>query len=283
VTSRALATINVFGRDRAGVVAKVTGFLFQSGGNIEELVEQVSRREFHMNVAASWAPGRLDRDAVARGLAALARDLGMEITARFVSPRGRPRMAIFVSRETHCLDALLKAVQRGRLRADPVLLVSNHRGMASEARRWRLPFLHASWRNREASEARVLRRLANAETDLIVLARFMRILSPSFAWRYRNRIINVHPSLLPAFRGSQAYRQAYDFGVKVVGATAHFVTPDLDGGPIICQEAMALKPHEPLESIMRRGRAVEARVLLKAVRLHLAHRLDVHWGKVALV
>ena len=136
---------------------------------------------------------------------------------------------------------------------------------------------------RDVSERQVLRVLAQHEVDLIVLARFMRIVSPAFAWRYRNRIINIHPSLLPAFRGASAYRQAYDYGVKVVGVTAHFATPDLDGGPIICQDALKLRPNEPLASIIERGRMLEARTLLKAVKLHLAHRLDVYWGKVAHV
>lgn len=278
---RELATINVFGRDRSGVVAGITSYLFGHGGNIEELVEQVNRREFHMTLGASWPKGTLDRNAMTSGLRQLGARLGMDITIRFVSPRARQRMAIFVSRELHCLRALMGAVRSGGLRAQPVILVSNHRDMAREARRYHLPFLLADWRDRAASERRVFAALDRHEADVVVLARFMKIVSPSFAWRYRNRTINIHPSLLPAFPGASAYRQAYDHGVKVIGVTAHFVTPDLDGGPIICQDALRLKPNEPLPSIIARGQRLEAQVLLKAVKLHLAHRLDVHWGRVA--
>lgn len=280
---RAHATINVFGKDRSGAVARITGELFRAGANIEELVEQVTRHEFHMNLAASWPAATLDRSKVAAGLQAAGKALGMEVTVRFTEPRSRPRMAIFVTKELHCLEALMKGVRQGTVKADPVLLVSNHPEMRREAGRWKLPFFHSSWRVRDASERRVLGVLAKHEVDLIVLARFMRIVSPAFAWRYRNRIINIHPSLLPAFRGASAYRQAWDYGVKVVGVTAHFATPDLDGGPIICQDALKLKPNEPLPSIIARGRALEAKTLLKAVKLHLAHRLDVYWGKVAHV
>jgi len=278
---RELTTINVFGRDRSGVVAAITSYLFTHGGNIEELVEQVNRREFHMTLGASWPAGKLDRVAMTAGLRALGTKLGMEITIRFVAPRARQRMAIFVSRELHCLRSLMAAVRSGGLKAQPVILVSNHREMAREARRYHLPFLYTDWRDRSRSERRVFAALDRHETDVVVLGRFMKIVSPSFAWRYRNRTINIHPSLLPAFPGASAYRQAYDHGVKVIGVTAHFVTPDLDGGPIICQDALRLKPNEPLPSIIARGQRLEAHVLLKAVKLHLAHRLDVHWGRVA--
>lgn len=280
---REYATINVFGPDRTGVVARVTSFVFGLGGNIEELIEQVSRREFHMNLVVSWASGRLDRVALADGLRVLRRELGMDITARHVTPHVRPRMAILVSRETHCLDALMRACRTGRLKAEPVLLASNHREMAREARRWRLPFVFADFSDHAKSEARLMEALVEHEAGFTVLARFMRILSPRFAWRWRNRVINIHPSLLPAFPGAAAYRQAYDHGVKVVGVTAHFVTPDLDGGPIICQDALKLRANEDLPSIVARGRKLEAVVLLRAVRLFLANRLDVFWGRVKYV
>ncbi|MGH7318689.1 MAG: formyltransferase family protein, partial [Candidatus Rokuibacteriota bacterium] len=125
-----------------------------------------------------------------------------------------------------------------------------------------------------------LRLLDRYDVDLVVLARFMKILPPGVCWRYRNRIINVHPSLLPAFPGAQAYRQAWEKGVRVVGATAHFVTPDLDQGPIIAQRAFEVSPGEGVERIHARGRAVESRVLLEAIDLYLRKRLDVHWGRV---
>ena len=108
----------------------------------------------------------------------------------------------------------------------------------------------------------------------------MKILSPQFVWRYKNKIINIHPSLLPAFPGASAYRQAYEKGVKIIGVTAHFVTPDLDQGPIICQDALKVRPDESLSSIIRRGQSLESKTLIRAVQLYLSKQLDVHWGKV---
>jgi len=278
--AREHATVNVFGRDRKGVVAEVTSFIFRQGGNIEELVEQVSRNEFHMTLVASWEAGRLERPALTRSLKELGGRLGMDMRARFTAAHARPRMAILASRELHCLDALMRAARGGRLRAEPVLLGGNHRDLARHARRYKLPFVHADFRDRVRSEQRIMDALERAEADVVVLARFMKILSPRFAWRYRNRIINIHPSLLPAFPGAGAYRQAWEHGVKVVGVTSHFVTPELDGGPIICQAALPIRSGEGLDSIVRRGQALEAAVLLKAVKLFLANKLDVHWGRV---
>lgn len=280
---RELVTVNVFGHDRKGVVAGITSFVFQQGGNIEELVEQVTRQAFHMTLVASWPRDGHRREAIARGLLELGKRLRMEIGVRFQSVHGRPRMAVFVTKETHCLEALMRAIRARRVKAEPVLLVSNHREMAGEARRWRLPFLFQPWTSAEPSESRVLRELERHEVDFLVLARFMKILSPKFTWRWRNRVINIHPSLLPAFRGASAYRQAWEFGAKVVGVTAHFATPDLDGGPIICQDALRVRPGEALSSIVARGRRLEARTLLRAVKLHLANKLDVYWGRVKVV
>ncbi|MEK7764978.1 MAG: formyltetrahydrofolate deformylase [bacterium] len=276
-------TISVFGRDRKGVVAEATSFVFRAGGNIEELVEQVTRREFYMTLVASWAPGKLDRRTLDTGLSELGTRLKMEVRVRHHSPSARPRMALFMTKETHCADALLAAARSGALRAEPVLVAANHPELAAYARRWRVPFVHAPFRDHERGERALLRALDRSEADFAVLARFMKILSPRFTWRWRNRIINIHPSLLPAFPGAAAYRQAYDHGVKVVGVTAHFATPDLDGGPIICQDAVRLRPNEPLASIVARGRALEAKVLLRAVKLHVANRLDVYWGTVKVV
>lgn len=281
--TRALATVSIFGKDRSGVVAEATSFVFRAGGNIEELVEQVTRREFYMTLVASWAPGKLDRRALDSGLSDLGIRLNMDVRVRHHAPSARPRMAVFMTKETHCADALLRAARSGALKAEPAFIAANHPEMAAYARRWKLPFVHAPFAVHERGERILLEALDRHEADFAVLARFMKILSPRFTWRWRNRVINIHPSLLPAFPGASAYRQAYDHGVKVVGVTAHFATPDLDGGPIICQDALRLKPNEPLPSIIERGQALEARVLLRAVKLHVAKRLDVYWGTVKYV
>ncbi|MDP8915164.1 MAG: formyltetrahydrofolate deformylase, partial [Thermoproteota archaeon] len=130
------------------------------------------------------------------------------------------------------------------------------------------------------AESRILQLNEQYNIDLIVLARYMRILTPNFVWRYPNRIINIHPSLLPAFPGAYAYVQAYERGAKIVGCTAHFVTDELDQGPIICQDAFSVLPSDTLESIKEKGRELEAKSLVKAIKLYLEDKLEVYWGRV---
>jgi formyltetrahydrofolate deformylase len=143
-----------------------------------------------------------------------------------------------------------------------------------------LPFAHIPWNNRAPAESRVLRLLEEHQIDFVVLARFMKILSPNFVWRYKNKIINIHPSLLPSFPGPQAYRQAYENGVKIAGVTAHFVSMRLDEGPIIAQGSFRIRPGMALKELVARGQQLEAEVLVKAVKLFLGKRLDVYWGVV---
>ena len=277
------ATITVIGRDKTGVVARVTGYLFEQEANIEALEEQVTRGQFSMTLQASWKPGQLNRGTVRAGFDRLAKSLGMEIKLRFTEPDRRQRMAILVTRESHCLEALLASARAGRLKAQPALVLSNHRELGPMARRYGVPFLVIPWENRARAEARALRALDDGEIDFILLARFMKILSPNFVWRYKNKIINIHPSLLPSFPGPQAYRQAYEQGVKIIGVTSHFVTMRLDEGPIIAQGSFNVRPNWGLKEIVAAGQRLEAKVLLKAVQLYLAKRLDVYWGIVKQV
>ena len=275
-----LAVITVIGKDKTGVVARVTAFLFEQKANIEALEEQVTRGQFSMTVQASWRPSQCRPGPIRAGLERLARALGMEIRIRFTEPRRRQRLAILATREAHCLEGLLRAVKTGRLKADPALVVANRPDLAPVARAAGVPFVSVSWEDRAAAEGRVLRLLDEAEVDFLVLARFMKILSPTFVWRFKNKIINIHPSLLPSFPGPQAYRQAYEQGVKVAGVTAHFVTMRLDEGPIIAQGSFEVRPGWTLERIVAAGRSLETAVLIRAVRLYLARRLDVYWGVV---
>jgi len=276
-----LAIITVIGRDKTGVVARITGFLFEQRANIEGLEEQVTRGQFSMTLQASWKDRQLERGAVDRGLAQLARELDMEIKIRYTEPHRRQRMAIMVTREPHCFEKLLDAIRSGRLKkAEPALVLSNRRELESLARKAGLPFLVVPWGNRLRAEVKALRSLEQYEIDFVVLARFMKILSPNFVWRYKNKIINIHPSLLPSFPGPQAYRQAYEQGVKIIGVSSHFVTMNLDEGPIITQDCFAVRPQMTLREIVAAGQKLEASTLLKAVKLYLDKRLDVFWGVV---
>jgi len=270
------ATITVIGRDKTGVIARVTNFLFELHANIEALEEQVTRGQFSMTLQASWKKSELDGSSLRAGLEKLARQLGMEIKLRLTEPNRRQRFAIMVTKETHCFDALMAT----KLNADPALVIGNYANFAPLAKKHRLPFAHLNWHDRAKSENAALKLLEEQEIDFVVLARFMKILSPNFVWRHKNKIINIHPSLLPSFPGPQAYRQAYEQGVKIAGVTAHFVSMRLDEGPIIAQGAFPITPGMELKEIMARGQQLEAEVLVKAVKLYLGKQLDVYWGVV---
>lgn len=277
---RQFATITVIGRDKTGVIARVTAFLFKQMANIEALEEQVTRGQFSMTLQASWSNSDCRAATLRAGLDKLAQRLGMEIKIRFTEPGRRQRFALMVTREPHCFEALMASHRRGEIKADPVLVLGNRPDLAPPARRFKLPFVHIPWNDRTRAEARALRLLEEHEIDFVVLARFMKILSPNFVWRFKNKIINIHPSLLPSFPGPQAYRQAYESGVKIAGVTAHFVSMRLDEGPIIAQGSFQIRPGMTLKDIVTRGQQVEADVLVKAVRLYLGKHLDVYWGVV---
>lgn len=277
------ATITFIGPDRSGVVAAVTQALFRLRANIESLEEQVARGEFRMTLMASWKKSEFDRDKILKEMGGMAGALKMSLKVHFMTPGSVPRMAVLVTRESHVLETLIGAIRRKQLKASAVVVISNYTTLRPLAAKAGIPFVHIEYSDRAKAEARILDEMEKHQVDFIVLARFMKILSPGFVWRWKNKIINIHPSLLPAFPGASAYRQAYEKGVKVIGVTSHFVTPNLDEGPIIWQEAFKVKNGEPLPSIVSRGQACEAKCLLKAVRLFLQRKLDVHWGKVYAV
>jgi formyltetrahydrofolate deformylase len=272
-----VATVTLIGHDKAGVIARITQLLFQLGANIEAMEEQVTRGQFSMTLQASWTPAKFDHAAIQQRIRAAAQELKMEVKIHF-APVGPQRLAILVTKEPHVLEGLLAKAKKFNVK--PVVVIGNRPELGAIAKKAKLPFHHVSFTNRATAEEEVLALLEKHEVDFVVLARFMKILSPNFVWRWKNKIINIHPSLLPAFPGANAYRQAYERGVKVVGVTAHFVTPNLDEGPIIAQEVLRVKSNEPLVSIVKRGQALETKCVLSAVRAFLTKRLDVHWGRV---
>ncbi|HJO09572.1 MAG TPA: formyltetrahydrofolate deformylase [Verrucomicrobiota bacterium] len=274
------ATITVIGRDKTGVVAGVTNLLFETRANIEALEEQVTRGQFSMTIQASWKASLFDSKQLGQGLRELGCELGMEINWWFTDPKRAQRLALMVTREPHCLDAILQAVKTGKLKAEIVAVIGNHRDLKAKVEKAGLLFHHVSWTNRAKAEDKTLRILEKAQADFVVLARFMKILSPNFVWRFKNKIINIHPSLLPSFPGPQPYRQAYEHGVKIAGVTSHFVSMHLDEGPIIAQESFRIKPGMSLKEIVAAGQKLESKALVKAIRLYLTKQLDVHWGVV---
>jgi len=276
-----LSTITVIGRDKTGVIARITNFLFEQKANIEGLEEQVTRGQFSMTVQASWKDAEFNRRAIEAGLEQLARELEMEIKVRFTEPRRRQRMAVMVTREPYCFQKIIDAAKSGALKkTEPALVLSNRRDLEPLAKKAGWSFVLVPWEDRAKAEENVRQLLDEYEIDFVVLARFMKILSPNFVWRYKNKIINIHPSLLPSFPGPQAYRQAYERGVKIIGVSAHFVTMHLDEGPIIAQDSFHVRPEMSLKEIVAAGQKLEATTLLKAIRLYLDKRLDVYWGVV---
>jgi formyltetrahydrofolate deformylase len=274
-----LIEVTVVGPDRKGVVADITNFIFKSGGNIEKINQNVLRGLFGMQLEASFAE-KIGREQLDLGLNQLAKKLSMEIKVHYQEPNRLQNVAIFVSKEPQCLVRLLQAKKKGEISANISVIIASDSTLKSLADNVGIPFHAVVHRDQAEAENRILQLIEQYNIDLIVLARYMRILTPNFVWRYPNRIINIHPSLLPAFPGAYAYVQAYELGAKIIGCTAHFVTEDLDQGPIIHQESFKVSTSDTLDTIKKKGQELEAATLLEAVRLYLENKLEVYWGKV---
>lgn len=279
IDQRTIIEVTVIGNDRKGVVAEITNFVFAAGGNIENVKQNVVRGLFGMHLEASFQ--KVNRQQFDQGLLELSKKLQMEIKVHYEEPHRLRNIAILVSKEHDCLEKIMEAKNNGEIQCKISVIIGSENTLNYIARRFEIPFETVVYSdNPQESENKILRLIENYNVDLIVLARYMRILSPNFVWRYPNRIINIHPSLLPAFPGAYAYVQAYERGAKVVGCTAHFVTEDLDQGPIICQESFKVQPSDTLESIKKTGRALEATTLLEALKMYLQGMLEVYWGRV---
>ena len=276
---KTLIEVTVVGADRKGVVADITNFIFRNGGNIEKINQNVVRGLFGMQLEASFAE-EIARKQLDQGLKQLAKKLSMQIKIHYQEPSRLQNVAIFVSSEPHCLLRLLDAKKKSQIKANIAVIIGSDVTLKRIADDVGIPFQAVVHADQEEAENRILQLIEQYNIDLIVLARYMRILTPNFVWRYPNRIINIHPSLLPAFPGAYAYVQAYERGAKIIGCTAHFVTEDLDQGPIIHQESFKVSTNDTLATIKKKGQELEAVTLLEAVRLYLENKLDVYWGKV---
>ena len=203
----------------------------------------------------------------------------MEVNTHHES-NSEKNIAVFVTKEPHCLLYLIRAQMKKELKGRISVVIGTENTLSSIARKAKIPFVLINEKNQDKAENKIIQVCKKYDIDLIALARYMRILTPNFVWRYPNRIINIHPSLLPAFPGAMAYAQAYERGTKIIGVTSHYVTENLDQGPIIFQDSFDVKPEHTLESIKRSGQKLEAQVLLKAVKMHLSDKLEVRWRKV---
>jgi formyltetrahydrofolate deformylase len=276
---KTLIEVTVVGADRKGVVADITNFIFKNGGNIEKINQNVVRGLFGMQLEASFAE-EIAKKQLDQGLKQLAKKLSMEIKVHYQEPTRFQNVAIFVSKEPHCLVRLLDAKKKSQIKDNISVIIGSDATLKSIADDSGIPFHAVIQTDQAEAENRILQLIEQYNIDLIVLARYMRILTPNFVWRYPNKIINIHPSLLPAFPGAYAYVQAYERGARIIGCTAHFVTEDLDQGPIIHQESFKVSTYDTLDTIKKKGQELEATTLLEAVRLYLENKLEVYWGKV---
>ena len=277
-----LTEITVIGGDKTGLIARVTTLLFERGINIEDLDQAVRDGLFRMSMRVDTGEMTTERDELREALSELGRELGVEIQVRFPSDRQTRRIAVFVTKESHCLEALLDAQDSGNLNAEISAVIGNRGALREVAEAHDVPFYDVGDGKGSPDEDRMLDILAEHDVDLIVLARYMRILGPKIVFRYEDRIINIHPSLLPAFPGAAAYRQAKEEGVRIAGVTAHYVTTDLDQGPIIAQRAFDVPDDALIDEIKARGQPLEAEALLEAVDLHLDDAVSVHRGRTSL-
>jgi len=265
--------------DQPGVVHAVAEFVLAERGNIVHAEQHIDRESgvFFQRVEFD-APG-LTADGLAGRFAPVAERFGMTVKARMAADR--PRIAVLVSTQPHCLTDLLARWRSGELPADIAVVLSNHPEHAALAAFHGVPFRHlpVTPETRAAQEREVLTALAGEQVELVVLARYMQILGPAVLDAYRARVINIHHSFLPAFVGARPYHQAQERGVKLIGATAHYATADLDEGPIIAQDVTPVTHRDSVEDMVRKGRDLETVVLARAVRAHVEHRTLVYGNK----
>ncbi|MDG7050019.1 MAG: formyltetrahydrofolate deformylase [Nitrososphaerota archaeon] len=268
--------ITVVGKDREGVVASFTNLIFQKQGNIEKVNQNVIKGLFGMHLEASFSR-EFDVKKFDRELQDLGKQLAMEVSV-YHEINSDKNIAVFVTKEPHCLEALLAA--KSQLKGKISVIVGTEKTLESYAKKAGIPFVLVDEKEQQKAEDHLIEISKKYDIDLVVLARYMRIMTPNFVWRYPHRIINIHPSLLPAFPGAFAYAQAFERGTKIVGVTAHYVTEELDQGPIIFQDSFKVDSADTLETIKEKGQELEAQTLLKAVKMHLDGKLEVSWRKV---
>ena len=280
--TRGLTEITVVGDDETGLIAEFTSLLFERGINIEDLDQAVREGLFRMTMHVDTAEMVVTEDTLQADLDELGAELGVDVQVRFPADRETQSIAVLVTKESHCLEALFEAWANGDLGADIDVVIGNHDDLEPLARKYDVPFHDIGDEKGTPDEEQLLELLAEYDADLIALARYMRILSPDVVFRYESRIINVHPSLLPAFPGASAYMQAIEEGVRIAGVTGHYVTTDLDQGPIITQRAFNVPDDATEEELQRIGQPLEAEALIEAIKLHLSDEVTVHRGRTKL-
>lgn len=281
MSQNVLAIVSVLGKDQKGVVASFATYMAERGVNIQDIEQRVVRGFFVMDMLVDLKDLTSDLSELITGLLKLGKSIDMEVRVHLHSERRKKKMAWLVSKEPHCLQRLIEDHRAGKLRGEVAGVFSNHPDLrpVAEAAGFYFashpadkPAEHFTW---------LLRALEEKAVDLVVLARYMRILPGEVVSAFAHRIINIHPSLLPYFPGAAPYKQAYESGVRVHGCTAHFVTDQLDQGPVILQDVFHINVGaDSLEDVKDKGTDLEAQTLSNAVRLYLDEELVVVEGKV---
>jgi formyltetrahydrofolate deformylase len=268
-------------RDRVGLVSRISHFIFERGGNILDLDEHVDQEAGMFFIRVSWdmAGFSIAPDDLKDAFAPLAKEFGANWQIKFLQEPAN--VAIMVSKYDHCLNEILWRDKIEEFNIQIKLIISNHPNLEYVARQHNIPYycIPITKETKVAREKEEIELLKEHEIDTLILARYMQILSPTFVEAFPNKIINIHHSFLPAFVGGNPYKQAYERGVKIIGATSHYVTEDLDEGPIIEQDIMRVSHKDSLKDMVRKGRDLERLVLARALHNHFQHRVLVHGHK----
>ena len=270
--------------DRRGLVSRLSNFVFERGGNILDLDEHVDTDDKHFFVRIAWDIQNFSvpEFQIAEAFMPTAKEFNADWKINFTGTK--QRVAIFVSKFDHCLQEILWRHRLGEFNIEIPAIISNHPNLKPLAEHYNVPFyvFPVTAANKAESEKNELALLNELKIDTIVLARYMQVLSPEFVDEFPNRIINIHHSFLPAFIGSNPYKQAYERGVKIIGATSHYVTYELDEGPIIEQDIIRISHKDTVKDLARKGRDLERLILAKALLYHSEHRILVHGKKTVI-
>lgn len=273
------AIISMYCADQPGIVAKITEFLYQNNGNIIYLDQHVDHQEkvFFMRIAWELEKFVIPREKIAEYFGTLIATR-FSLTWNIFFTKKVPRMAIFVSKMSHCLFDMLARYQSGEWNVQIPFVISNHPDMEPLVKQFGIDFhlFPINEKNKEEQETKELELLKANNVDFIVLARYMQVISNNFISHYPNKIINIHHSFLPAFPGAKPYHSAHERGVKIIGATSHYVTADLDAGPIIEQDVVRISHTDTIKDLIRKGQDLEKIVLSRAVYAHLQRKTLVY-------
>jgi formyltetrahydrofolate deformylase len=280
----ATATLLISCPDQPGIVATVSDFIYRAGGNIIHADQHTDHLEGVFLQRLEWELEgfSIPPDEIAAAFRPIAERFDMRW--RLDTSQRVPRVAILVSKQGHCMYDLLARWRMGELPAEIPMVISNHPDLGADAASLGVEFHHlpVTSETKPQQEDRIHELLVEEDVDLVVLARYMQILTPGFVDRWDRRIINIHHSFLPAFAGARPYHQAHERGVKLIGATAHYVTEGLDEGPIITQDVARVSHRDAVPDLVHKGRDLEMVVLARAVRLHLENRVIVYGSKTVV-